>query len=81
MRRPSIICGRPCRLAATDAAFHATELRYWWRRLAALDGPAPDLRGRQAVIAATGVLIGKTRRAVDSTVLDDAVATHATVTT
>ncbi|MGH8974119.1 MAG: transposase [Acidimicrobiia bacterium] len=34
----------------------------------------------RAVIAETGVLKGKTRRALDSTVLDDAVATQDTVT-
>lgn len=32
------------------------------------------------VIAATGLLSGKTRRALDSTVLEDAVATEDTVT-
>src|SRR6476619_6140234 len=32
------------------------------------------------VVAATGVLAGRTRRALDSTLLDDAVATQATVT-
>ena len=32
------------------------------------------------MIAQTGVLAGKTRRALDSTVLDDAVATQDTVT-
>ena len=34
----------------------------------------------QQVIAQTGALKGKTRRALDSTVLDDAVATQDTVT-
>jgi DNA-binding winged helix-turn-helix (wHTH) protein len=34
----------------------------------------------QTVIAQTGALKGKTRRALDSTVLDDAVATQDTVT-
>ncbi|MBU8814231.1 IS5/IS1182 family transposase, partial [Mycolicibacterium goodii] len=34
----------------------------------------------KAVVAQTGVLAGKTRRALDSTVLDDAVATQDTVT-
>ncbi len=34
----------------------------------------------RAVIDATGVLKGKTRRALDSTLLDDAVATQDTVT-
>ena len=32
------------------------------------------------MVAQTGVLTGKTRRALDSTVLDDAVATQDTVT-
>ena len=32
------------------------------------------------MVAETGVLTGKTRRALDSTVLDDAVATQDTVT-
>ena len=34
----------------------------------------------KAVVAQTGALAGKTRRALDSTVLDDAVATQDTVT-
>ena len=34
----------------------------------------------RAVVAQTGVLAGKTRRALDSTILDDAVATQDTVT-
>ena len=34
----------------------------------------------KSVVAATGALTGKTRRALDSTVLDDAVATQDTVT-
>ncbi|MBU8821255.1 IS5/IS1182 family transposase, partial [Mycolicibacterium goodii] len=34
----------------------------------------------KAVVAQTGVLAGKTRRALDSTVLDDAGATQDTVT-
>jgi hypothetical protein len=33
-----------------------------------------------AVVAETGVLTGKTRRVLDSTILDDAVATQDTVT-
>src|ERR687892_406522 len=38
------------------------------------------LSDREAVEALTGVLAGKSRRALDSTILDDAVATQDTVT-
>ena len=41
---------------------------------------ADSLEHAQLVIDATGVLKGKTRRALDSTLLDDAVATQDTVT-
>ena len=62
------------------AAFHATTLTYWRRRLAASLEPNRIFAAVQQVIAATGALKGKTRRALDSTVLDDAVATQDTVT-
>jgi len=62
------------------AAFHATTLTYWRRRLAASSEPNRIFTAFQQVIAATGALKGKTRRALDSTVLDDAVATQDTVT-
>ena len=45
-----------------------------------LGSPEPDLRGGQSGGGRTGALVGKTRRALDSTVLDDAVATQDTVT-
>jgi hypothetical protein len=48
--------------------------------LAASASPNRIFEAVKTVIAATGVLSGKTRRAVDSTVLDDAVATQDTVT-
>ena len=64
-----------------DAAFHPSLLTYWRRRLAALGAPEPDLRhGPARSSPQTGVLKGKHRRALDSTVLDDAVATQDTVT-
>ncbi|HEY2723052.1 MAG TPA: IS1182 family transposase [Pseudonocardiaceae bacterium] len=69
-----------CGLAITATAFHPTTLTYWRRRLAASDRPNRIFDAVRAVIAQTGVLAGKTRRAVDSTVLDDAVATQDTVT-
>jgi hypothetical protein len=64
----------------TAKAFHDTTLTYWRRRLAASDDPNRIFHAVQRVIAQTGALKGKTRRALDSTVLDDAVATQDTVT-
>ncbi|MDP9239239.1 MAG: IS1182 family transposase [Actinomycetota bacterium] len=64
----------------TQKAFHDTTLTYWRRRLAASDRPNRIFEVVQQVIAETGALKGKTRRALDSTVLDDAVATQDTVT-
>jgi hypothetical protein len=62
------------------AAFHPTTLTYWRRRLAASERPNRIFDAVKDLIAQTGVLKGKTRRALDSTVLDDAVATQDTVT-
>jgi hypothetical protein len=64
----------------TQAAFHDTTLTYWRRRLAASKDPNRIFAAVQMLIAQTGALKGKTRRALDSTVLDDAVATQDTVT-
>ena len=69
-----------CGLPITAGAFHSTTLTYWRRRLAASDRPNRIFEAVKAVVAATGALAGKTRRALDSTVLDDAVATQDTVT-
>jgi IS5 family transposase len=69
-----------CGLPVTAGAFHATTLTYWRRRLAASDRPNRIFEAVRAVVAATGALAGKTRRALDSTALDDAVATQDTVT-
>src|SRR6266536_5601997 len=69
-----------CGLPVTAAAFHATTLTYWRRRLAGSDRPNRIFDAVKAVVAQTGVLAGKTRRALDSTILDDAVATQDTVT-
>src|SRR3954469_19573446 len=69
-----------CGLPITAGAFHSTTLTYWRRRLAASNRPDRIFEAVKTVVAATGVLSGKTRRAVDSTILDDAVATQDTVT-
>lgn len=69
-----------CGLAVTAAAFHSTTLTYWRRRLAESDRPNRIFEAVKTVVAQSGALSGKTRRALDSTVLDDAVATQDTVT-
>jgi IS5 family transposase len=69
-----------CGFAVSDGGFHPTTLTYWRRRLAASQSPNRIFEAVKIVVAATGVLSGKTRRAVDSTILDDAVATQDTVT-
>src|SRR5207342_1819340 len=69
-----------CGLPVTAGAFHSTTLTYWRRRLAASDRPNRIFEAVKAVVTETGVLAKKTRRALDSTVLDDAVATQDTVT-
>jgi hypothetical protein len=69
-----------CGLAITATGLHPTTLTYWRRRLAASERPNRVFDVVKAVVAETGVLTGRTRRALDSTVLDDAVATQDTVT-
>lgn len=67
-------------LALDHAGFHPTTLTYWRRRLRESDRPERIFDAVRDVIAQTGVLSRSTRRALDSTVLDDAVATQDTVT-
>jgi hypothetical protein len=69
-----------CGLPLDHEGFHPTTLTYWRRRLAASDRPNRIFDAVRAVITQTGVLKGKTRRALDSVVLDDAVATQDTIT-
>lgn len=69
-----------CGLPVSAAGFHSTTLTYWRRRLAASDRPNRIFEAVKTVVAQTGALTGRTRRALDSTVLDDAVATQDTVT-
>jgi hypothetical protein len=69
-----------CGLPIDHEGFHPTTLTVWRNRLRASDRPQRIFEAVRVVIAATGVLQGKTRRALDSAVLDDAVATQDTVT-
>lgn len=67
-------------MALDDKGFHATALVYWRKRLAASDRPHRISDAVKQVIEATGILAGRRKRAVDSTILADAVATQDTIT-
>jgi IS5 family transposase len=69
-----------CGLALDDPGFDFTNLTYWRARLRASARPERIFDAVRAVVDATGVLAKKHRQALDSTVLDDAVATQDTVT-
>jgi IS5 family transposase len=69
-----------CGLALDDEGFDFSVLTYWRTRLRKSERPERIFDAVRSVIDATGVLKGKTRRALDSTLLDDAVATQDTVT-
>ena len=66
-------------LALTDEAFHPTVLTLWRNKLRVSQDRDRIFNAVKAVIAECGVLAGKTRRALDSTVLDDAVARQDTI--
>lgn len=67
-------------LALTDGGFHPTVLTLWRARLRNSDQPERIFDAVRRVVDQTGVLSGRTRRVLDSTVLDDAVVTQDTVT-
>jgi IS5 family transposase len=69
-----------CGVAVDAGAFHPSTLTYWRRRLAASGRPHRIFEVVREVIVATGAVAGRSRRALDSTVLDDAVARQDTVT-
>ena len=66
--------------ALDDAGFDPSTLVYWRNRIAKSKRPHRVNDAVRTVIAETGVLKGRRRRAVDSTILADAVATQDTVT-
>jgi IS5 family transposase len=69
-----------CGVALDDEGFDYSVLTYWRTRLRRSERPERIFDAVRQVIAATGVLLGRHRRALDSTLLDDAVATQDTVT-
>jgi hypothetical protein len=69
-----------CGLRLDDEGFHPTVLVYWRARLRASARPRRIFDAVRQVVEATGVLAGRGRRVLDSTILADAVATQDTVT-
>jgi IS5 family transposase len=67
-------------LALDDEGIHYSVLTYWRTRLRGSARPERIFDAVREVVERTGVLKGKRRRALDSTLLDDAVATQDTVT-
>ncbi len=69
-----------CGLALDDAGFDPSTLVYWRRRIAKSGRPHRISDAVKKVVEETGILKGRRRRAVDSTILADSVATQDTVT-
>jgi IS5 family transposase len=69
-----------CGLALDDDGFDYSVFTYWRTRLRHSERPERIFDAVREVIDATGILAGRRRRALDSTILDDAVATQDTVT-
>jgi hypothetical protein len=69
-----------CGLRLDDEGFHPTVLVYWRNRIRASARPRRIFEAVRQVVEATGVLTGRRRRVLDSTILADAVATQDTVT-
>ncbi|MGB7982836.1 MAG: IS1182 family transposase [Candidatus Nanopelagicales bacterium] len=67
-------------LALDHAGFDPSTLVYWRKRLAKSERPLRINEAVRQVIQETGILCGRGKRAVDSTILADAVATQDTIT-
>jgi hypothetical protein len=74
--RWKVACGR----SLTQMSFDPSTLVYWRKRIAASDRPDRVFDAVAEVIAQTGILAGRRKRCVDSTVFDDAVAAQDTAT-
>jgi Transposase domain (DUF772) len=73
--RWKVACGR----SLLQVSFDPSTLAYWRKRIAASDRPDRVFDAVAEVIAQTGIVRGRRKRCVDSTVFDDAVATMDTV--
>ena len=67
-------------LGLADEGFHPTVLTLWRARLRNSDRPERIFDAVREVVDQTGILKGRSRRVLDSTILDDAVVTQDTVT-
>ena len=67
-------------MAVDDKGFHPSTLTYWRRRLAKSKRPHRINEAVRKIVEETGILRGRARRAIDSTILADAVATQDTIT-
>ncbi len=67
-------------MALDHNGFDSTTLVYWRKRLAKSKRPHRINEAVRQVVAETGILRGRRKRAVDSTILADAVATQDTIT-
>src|SRR5271167_535680 len=68
-----------CGLAIDDAGFDPSSLVYWRGRIAKSGRPHRVNEAIRLIVEQTGILKGRRRRAVDSTILADSVATQDTV--
>src|SRR5215218_8031800 len=69
-----------CGLHLDDEGFHPTVLVYWRNRIRHSARPRRIFEAVRQVVEQTGVLTGRGRRVLDSTIVADAVATQDTVT-
>jgi hypothetical protein len=69
-----------CGLRLDDEGFHPTVLVYWRNRIRTSSRPRRVFEAVRQVVEAARVLKGRGRRVLDSTILEDAVATQDTVT-
>jgi len=67
-------------MALDDMGFHPSTLTYWRQRLARSARPHRINEAVKRVVEETGIVAGRRRRVVDSTILADAVATQDTIT-
>jgi IS5 family transposase len=67
-------------MALDDPGFDPSSLAYWRQRIAKSGRPHRVNDAVRKIVEQTGVLKGRRRRAVDSTILADAVATQDTIT-
>jgi Transposase domain (DUF772) len=67
-------------MALDDKGFHPSTLTYWRQRLARSERPHRINQTVKRVVEETGIVAGRRRRAVDSTILAAAVATQDTIT-